>query len=196
MTSDDFVPVNVITLSGEDQIRAYIHPTRMTILERLAGEKQSVSGIARTLGVHPANLTHHFKLLEKAGLIKLVEKRDTGKNYEKLYRAAAYHFTVSTQGDSPANKKVLALSILHDNLTAAIEAQRAREDDSPVFGYVKEMRMSMEDIGRFHGKLVKLLDEFAARRPKDGKPYTVNVGFYPGESAEASGREVHIHADD
>ncbi|MDO9121366.1 MAG: helix-turn-helix domain-containing protein, partial [Anaerolineaceae bacterium] len=62
-----------MTINSDEQIRAYINPTRMTILSYLAKEKQSVSMIAQLLKVHPANLTHHFKVLEKVGLIKLVE---------------------------------------------------------------------------------------------------------------------------
>ncbi len=88
MSNYDITPSTTLELNTNEQIRAYVNPTRMTILAMLAQEKQSVSGIARKLNVHPANLTHHFKLLEKVGLIKLVEKRETGKNLEKFYRAS------------------------------------------------------------------------------------------------------------
>jgi DNA-binding transcriptional ArsR family regulator len=195
MTNNDFSPVTMMTLSAEDKIRAYVHPTRMTILELLAREKQSVSGVARLLGVHPANLTHHFKILEKAGLIKLVEKRDTGKNLEKLYRAVAYHFIVNTAGEPLTNKKVLALSILHDNLTAALEMLRHQDDEQPVFGYLKGMRLRLEDVAKFNQKLVKLLDEFAARHPKDGAAYTVNISFYPGETEQQPSQSVNLYDD-
>jgi DNA-binding transcriptional ArsR family regulator len=194
MTNNDFAPAAMMALSDEEKIRAYVHPTRMTILELLAREKQSVSGVARVLGVHPANLTHHFKLLEKTGLIKLVEKRDTGKNLEKLYRSVALGFTVSPRDESPANKKVLALSILHDNLTAAIRDQRSRDDDSPVIGYLRGMRLRPGDVAKFNEKLVRLLEEFGARRPKDGSDYVVNVSLYPGEPVPGSGKEVRIDA--
>jgi len=33
-------------------------------------EKRTVTGVARLMQVHPANLTHHFKLLERVGLIR------------------------------------------------------------------------------------------------------------------------------
>jgi len=182
----------MIVLSAEDKIRAYVHPTRMTILERLAREKQSVSGVARALGVHPANLTHHFKLLEKAGMIRLVEKRDTGKNLEKLYRAAAYHFTVNLADETVENKKVLALSILHDHLTAALASLRGRPEEEAVFGLLKNLRLKPGEVAAFQQKLMRLLEGYAARRPKDGADYVVNISFYPGEPAGGSGKEIHI----
>jgi DNA-binding transcriptional ArsR family regulator len=195
MANYDFTPVTMMTLSTEETVRAYVHPIRMSILEMLGREKQSVSGIARTLGVHPANLTHHFKLLEKAGLIKLVEKRDTGKNLEKLYRAVAYHFTVGLAGETIDNKKVLALSIVHDNLTAAIQSLKRQGDEKTVFGLLKNIRMNPEQIGRFYQKLTKLLEEFEKSHPKDGEAYTVNISFYPGEPADPAAGEVIIREE-
>ena len=182
MTSDDFVPVNVITLSGEDQIRAYIHPTRMTILERLAGEKQSVSGIARTLGVHPANLTHHFKLLEKAGLIKLVEKRDTGKNLEKYYRAVAYNFTVNLDADRPIDKGTLALSVLRDNLSAAIQSLKTKGQEALVLGVLQTVYLRPEDVEQLQAGLANLLETYSAPRSESSTAYQINLSLYPGET--------------
>lgn len=196
MTNYEFTPVSMMALSEEEQIRAYVHPVRMSILDMLAKEKQSVTGVARELGVHPANLTHHFKLLERAGLIKLVEKRDTGKNFEKLYRAAAHHFTVNVAGEPLTDKKVLALSILHDNLAAAIQEQKHSTDDRTVFGYLKGMQLKPEDVARFHQKLVRLLDEFASRPAKGGTAYTLNVSFYPGVAGQGPERSVLIREGD
>ena len=81
-----------LVIHSDEQIRAYVHPTRMVILDLLAKEKMTVTGIARQLDTHPANITHHIKQLEKAGLIVLVEKRETGKNLEKYYRASCLSF--------------------------------------------------------------------------------------------------------
>jgi DNA-binding transcriptional ArsR family regulator len=182
----------MMPLTDDKQIRAYAHPTRMAILEQLGREKQSVSGIARTLGVHPANLTHHFKLLEKTGLIRLVEKRDTGKNLEKLYRAVAFHFTVNLAGETLTNKKVLALSLLHDNLTAAIQAMKGQDDEATVFGLMKSLKLKPEDVAKFQQRLMKLLEEYEKRASKDGAPYTVNISFYPGEAVDGAGGELYI----
>ncbi|MBN2086450.1 MAG: helix-turn-helix transcriptional regulator [Anaerolineales bacterium] len=195
MPNDDFAPVTQMVLTEDKKIRAYAHPVRMNILEQLGREKHSISGIARALGVHPANITHHFKLLEQAGLIRLVEKRDTGKNLEKFYRAAAYHFSVNLAGEPLAGKKTLALSILHDSLTAALQAVKGQGDEAAVFGLLKNLRLAPGDVPKFQARLMKLVEEYEKRRPKDGAAYTVNISFYPGEPVAGEGGELFIREE-
>ena len=67
------------TLTTEAEIAAYMNRTRMAILNALRDGAGTASQIAAKLGVHPANLTRHMRLLEEAGLIELVEKRDIGR---------------------------------------------------------------------------------------------------------------------
>jgi len=194
MSNYDIDPSPTQTLTSDEQIRAYANPTRMTILALLAKEKESVSGIARQLGVHPANLTHHFKLLEKTGLIELVEKRETGKNLEKYYRATAYHFTVSAS-DQLANQKALALSILRDNLTSALHTLTDPDDERIVLGSVKTVCLHPDDIARFAQKLLDLLEEFEDNAAEDGEFYSLNVSLYPTEATSLPSQEITIRTD-
>lgn len=196
MSNEDLTPLLTLSLTTEKQIRAYVHPTRMTILASLASEKQTVSGIARQLGVHPANLTHHFKLLEKVGLIKLVEKRDTGKNLEKYYRAVSYNFTVSLGGESQVNKQALALSILRDNLSAGLKALNIQGGDQTVMAFLKTARLRPEEIVEFEKKLLILLNEFNALDSTTGTAYNLNIGLYPGEVENRSVQEIHIREEE
>src|SRR5215470_16254095 len=76
------------------QQKAYFHPVRMKILNFLTRERLTVSQAAERLRVHPANITHHFRILKGAGLIRLVEKRDVGRVVEKYYEAVAVVFDV------------------------------------------------------------------------------------------------------
>ncbi len=195
MSNYDITPSPVQALTTDEQIRAYINPTRMTILSLMAQEKRSVSGIARQLGVHPANLTHHVKLLEKAGLIELVEKRETGKNLEKFYRATAYHFTVSA-GGQPANQQLLALSILRDNLTTALQTLENQSGDQPVLGVLKTVRLKPEDVEAFAQKLLDLAAEFSGRAADAGTVYSLNASLYPTLAANMPAREISIRADE
>jgi DNA-binding transcriptional ArsR family regulator len=194
MSSNDINPSPDQVLTHEEQVRAYVNPTRMTILAFLAREKDSVSGVARRLNVHPANLTHHFKLLEKVGLIQLVEKRETGKNLEKLYRAVAYHFTVNA-GVRISNKQVLGLSILRDNLTAAIQSLSSQPEDHIVLGVLKTVRLSPEDILKFQQRLLDLAEEFGVSAATDGVVYSLNGSLYPTEAGPLPAQEISIRAE-
>jgi DNA-binding transcriptional ArsR family regulator len=195
MSNYDITPSTTLELITNEQIRAYVNPTRMTILAMLAQEKQSVSGIARKLNVHPANLTHHFKLMEKVGLIKLVEKRETGKNLEKFYRAIATHFTIET-GNETSNKKILALAILRDNLTAALHSLKDQGDERDVLGVLKTVCLKPEDIVKFEQKLLRLADEFGKSSTPTGIFYSLNASLYPTEAGNAPAQEILIRADE
>jgi DNA-binding transcriptional ArsR family regulator len=191
MSNYDITPSPEQGLHTDEQIRAYVNPTRMTILSYLSQEKDSVSGIARRLNVHPANLTHHFKLLEKVGLIQLVEKRETGKNLEKLYRASAYHYTVQVEGKI-ANKKLLALSILRDNLTAALHRLDRKQGDQNVLAILKTVRLDPKDVTRFQQKLMTLSEEFEKRSFENGLAYSLNASLYPTEVGDLGRQEITI----
>jgi DNA-binding transcriptional ArsR family regulator len=191
---EDITPLPSQVLTTDEQIRAYVHPTRMTILAILARAKGSVSMVARQFKVHPANLTHHFKCLEKAGLIKKVETRDTGKNFEKLYRAVAFHFTVSV-GNDLMTKKALALSILRDNLTAAVQSVGSTPADLPVMGIIKTVRLSPRDIGKFQKRLVSLAAEFERSDSKDGVVYSLNSSLYPSDAGDIPAQRITLQAD-
>lgn len=184
-----------MALAGDAQIRAYVHPTRMTILALLAEEKQSVSGVARRLGVHPANLTHHFKLLEKTGLIRLVEKRDTGKNLEKYYRAVAYQFSVAPNA-SMDEKRALVLAILRDNLTAALQSLKYEAEERAVLGLLKTVRVKPDDLARFSEKLFALAEAFTALDSESGTLcYSLNMSLYPTQAGDQPAQEIFIGDD-
>jgi DNA-binding transcriptional ArsR family regulator len=195
MSNYNFSPSPTQILTTDEQVRAYVNPTRMSILHMLAQEKQSVSGVARQMGVHPANLTHHFKLLEKVGLIQLVEKRETGKNLEKLYRATAYQFIVQA-GDQPVDQQVLVLSILRDNLNAALQSLKNQAGEQPVLGVLKTVCLKPEDVEKFAQKLLEIAQEFEALAAESGEVYNLNVSLYPTEAGPAPAREIVIGRDD
>jgi DNA-binding transcriptional ArsR family regulator len=90
-----FEPLPILTISGPAETRAFLHPLRFRILRMLIGEALTVSAVARRLAVHPANLTHHFRLLSQSGLIRGLEERPAGRGAGRLYRAAALRFTLA-----------------------------------------------------------------------------------------------------
>ncbi|HSW59073.1 MAG TPA: helix-turn-helix domain-containing protein [Dehalococcoidales bacterium] len=179
----DFEPEQLYTLTSVAQIKAYVHSTRIMLLSMLSNGKRTISSIARENGVHPANLTHHFRLLEKAGLIRLVEKRDTGKNLEKYYRAVAYNFVINLDAESSKtviNKKALGLEILRDNLSAAIRTV-SKDDDDDVVAVLGVSRLTVQDAERLEKKVYEFIDEFRRCDSPLGKPFTLNLSAYPAE---------------
>jgi DNA-binding transcriptional ArsR family regulator len=191
MSNEIFLPQKVHILKDDAQIKGYIHPTRITLLEILSSEKRTISSVAKELGVHPANITHHFKLLEKTGLIRLVEKRDTGKNLEKYYRAIAYTFEVASNS---SNKSAIALSILKNDLSAAINNLK-KSDPKKSIAFLATARISADRFDHFAINLENLINEFKKADSKGGEAYTINLSLYPFEIEHPdhlSSKEVRI----
>ena len=184
-------PKKLSVLSDSRQIKAYIHPARINILRMLGIQKMTVSSVAKKLKVHPANITHHFRLLEKTGLIVLVEKRDIGQNIEKYYRSVARRFLVSFEKTSKPNKKILALTILRDSLSAGISTIR-REEKYDIVSAIRMVKVKPGDIKHLQRKIMKLIKEFTQMRSAKGRAYTMNISVYPAETEITGHKEVII----
>jgi len=157
----------------------------------LANKKRTVSNVAKELGVHPANITHHFKLLEKVGLIRLVETRDIGKNIEKYYRSIARNFVVSFDKSGKISREALELSILRNDLSTAINTVK-RDDKHQVIAVIKIAKILPRDIKPLQRKIMKLIKEFAQYDSAKGKAYTINISVYPNETNFPSREEIII----
>jgi putative molybdopterin biosynthesis protein len=76
-------------LNDFSQIKLLADPRRLKILRQLMTAPASLTQLGLTMGEHPAWVRHHLKLLEKAGLVEIVETRITSGVVEKFYRAHA-----------------------------------------------------------------------------------------------------------
>ena len=113
-------------LTTEKQITAYLHRTRMQIVAELQNGAATVTQIAKKLGVHPANLTRNFRILSEAGLIELVEKRDTGQNLEKWYATLADSFEIVPSDDELA---AFRDSVIEEQICQANDTEKYRENE-------------------------------------------------------------------
>jgi DNA-binding transcriptional ArsR family regulator len=191
MTNINMKPKKILVLSTDSRIKAYVHPTRIAILSMLAAKKKTVSNVAKELGVHPANITHHFRLLEKAGLIKLVERRDIGKNIEKYYRAIARNFIIGVEKRGKSNKQALELAILRNDLSTAISTVK-RNDKHDVVAVIKIARILPHDVKLLRKKIMKIIREFSRYDSAKGRAYTLNISVYPTEADHVSRAEIII----
>lgn len=167
-------------LTSEQEVKAYVHPLRMKILGVLAKEARTISQIARGLEVHPANITHHFRILEKAKLLALVEERDIGRTVEKYYRATAMAFEISPPEGAVQNANSKVLSFLKDDLVAAIGSLHG-DDREEVIGLIKQTKISRSDFKVFCERLQGLIGEFERAGASEGIGYTLNLSLYPNQ---------------
>lgn len=110
--------------------------TRLEIIESLF-LPTSVAEVADRMGVPRTRLYHHFKLLEDAGMIRVVDSRRSGAQTEKIYQLAAYSFQPSKKFMKSALPRQKAQAVIKsifgsteaDFVRAVASGQAPLEDD-------------------------------------------------------------------
>ena len=168
------------TLSTDAEISAYLHRARMAILDVLRDGAATTTQIAARLGVHPANLTRHMRVLEQAGLVALVEKRDTGRNLEKYYAATARRFRVAPEPATPAAPHKIALTFARSELSAAL-VRLPDETTDPITAFVLQASVAPEMAKAFAEELAGVAERFFAADRDGGQAYQLVLALYPGD---------------
>ena len=121
------------TIQDFEHLKILADPRRLAILRLLMVDSATLSQLGQILGEHPARVRHHLKLLERAGLVELVDQRVVRGFVEKYYRARARAFTLQ-QIVLPANVETGALAILgsHDLALEALAAELRQVKPAPL----------------------------------------------------------------
>lgn len=173
-------PAEVLVLHRPSQVRAYLHPVRHRMLQFLSAEPMTASQVAERLGVHPANLTHHFRALRAGRLVRLVEERDIGRVVEKYYRAVARRFEVrAASAASAANAGAQALGLLEADLHAAAHALSA--DERALVVHLANARLPEHAFDGFARELAALVQRWRVTTAKAdaGRWYSLGLALYP-----------------
>lgn len=104
------------------------HPQRLAILQHLMNNASTLSQLAKLMNTYPAQVRHHLKLLEEAGLVALTSTRIVRGFVEKYYQATAnaYYVNLNILPQQPQRKTVVALGS-HD-LALELLAEQMRKD--------------------------------------------------------------------
>jgi DNA-binding transcriptional ArsR family regulator len=172
-------------LRTEAEISAYLHRARMAILDVLQAGPATSSQVAARLGVHPANLTRHLRVLSAAGLIVLTETRDTGRNLEKYYARVADRFVVEPDPGGLASPHRIALTFAQSQLAAALVRLPERVEE-PVAALSLTVRLSAARAREFADELSRLARRFGEDE-EAGHPYEAVLALFPGEGPAGQG---------
>jgi DNA-binding transcriptional ArsR family regulator len=167
---DDF------TVSTPEQLRALSNPTRWRILGRLIDDPASIQELARSLGAAKGTIGHHVHVLERAGLIRLVERTRVRGVVEKRYARVARQFKLPEADSVPAESRQ---EIGTMPLRQAIEEARpASGQDDPSMSLVIRARMPADRARRFAAMIEVLAAEFSDGAPGSGETYGLVAGIY------------------
>lgn len=90
------LPAPLEVVRGADRARILLAGPRRTLLQALS-EPDSAAGLARRLKIPRQRINYHLRLLEKEGLVELVEQRRRGNCLERVVRATARAFVISAE---------------------------------------------------------------------------------------------------
>ncbi len=130
--------------------------TRCRILALLRLGEFSASDLARALGLTPQAVSYHLRLLERAGLVKVVRTEVRRNLVEKYYRAVAKRFVVSyLVAESPEAAR-LAKEVLGE-LARGFRA----------LGYDIDEERGAEILRRFLALKARALEEVLSRKREE-----------------------------
>lgn len=119
---------NYMEIETAEQLKAIADPLRRRLLGIFASEPMTTKQAAGLLSEKPTKLYHHVDLLEKTGLIELIETRQNRGTVERYYRSVAKKFAVGKELVEVSSSTGDENSI-ENMLTAALEdsARKLRE---------------------------------------------------------------------
>lgn len=181
-----------------DTLRVVADPLRNQIVELLIHTPLTVKQVAERLGLAPSKLYYHMGLLEKHGIIEVVETRMVANLQEKDYRATAHIFTVAPEllsfgtaagRDSISAIVVSTLDATREDFLRTMEARTLAlgqgETGQPRRAILSReiARVPESHLLEFMERLQALLEDFRAADGNDGSEprhnYAFTAALYP-----------------
>lgn len=169
----DYELAETLDVTLPAQYRALFEPTRLEIVSLLLERAATTSELAVALDKPKGTVGHHLKVLEDAGLVRVVRTKRVRALEARYYGRTARVFLYHTVGEaSTQSQRVLS--------TAAAEMAAVPADtDLPNTGNIRYARIPTERAAEYVNRLNELLMEFA-REPRGGDTtYGLVVGLYP-----------------
>ena len=167
-----------VEASTPAQLKAIGHRTRATILDMVLERAATTTELAEALGQPKGTVGHHLKVLEAAGLVRVVATRQVRALTAKYYGRTGR--TIVIKGDYLGAENMFPM--LSEAMAEATEAMGAGvvDDDHalPTFT-LRHVRLSEERAAAFAERLHAVAIEFS-ELPRDGDTvYGLIAGIYP-----------------
>jgi DNA-binding transcriptional ArsR family regulator len=166
----DYDAPDLLLVQEPEQLRALGDDLRTRIIVLLREHAHSITELAELVGLPKGTVGHHVKVLEKAGLVRVVRTRKVRALTERYYGRTARLFVFKSTDDAGGEDvRNLAAASLR---TAAEEMLPPDDDDRTTFAVLR-MRLTDADARRFARRLEKLERDFMAANDPRGKPYSL-----------------------
>jgi DNA-binding transcriptional ArsR family regulator len=181
-TIPDYESLDTMMVSEPAQLRALGDDIRTKIVALLRDRAASTTELAARLGIPKGTAGHHVKVLERAGLVKVVRTRQVRAVTERYYGRVARLFLIRC--DDESDKDALVPFIAATQL-------RSAADELTAAGIVSTQglihtRLSPADTRRFVRRLEKLVSDFRTSEDPDGEPMGLAIALYPQARQDAA----------
>jgi DNA-binding transcriptional ArsR family regulator len=174
LPAPDYEADDVLVVDETEQLRALGDDLRSGIVVMLRERAASVTELAQKLGLPKGTVGHHVKVLEKAGLVRVVRTRQVRAVTEKYYgRTARLFLFKSNDADGEDVRNVAAASLRR----AAEEMLPLGDDDRATFAVLRT-RLADTDARRLSRRLEKLTRDFLDAEDPDGEPFGLAVALF------------------
>jgi DNA-binding transcriptional ArsR family regulator len=189
-------PIPELLITDLETHKALVNPLRVRLLELLVDEAQTVKQLAAAVDVEPVKLYYHINLLEKNGLIRVVDTQVVSGIIEKWYRVTALNYRI--------DRKILSLQedeqlvfleeafasifdgtkelIRHNTAVSTIDLQQNTPHPHSLHLTRSRGYLSEAQAHAFYEKLQALILEFEgsikAPNEDDGK-YVLTMALFP-----------------
>ncbi len=174
----DYPADETLVVSDPEQLRALGGELRGRIIGLLRERAWSNQQLALELQLPKGTVAHHVKVLERAGLIRVVHERKvravTERFYGRVARLFLFHF------EDPEEARAAGAATLRD---AAFQLDRAVSERT-AWGFVLS-RLSPKDQARFARRAEKLLEDFRAADAAGGDPHRLAIAYWEASSHDA-----------
>jgi DNA-binding transcriptional ArsR family regulator len=174
----DYPAEDVLVLEDAAMLRALGGELRGRIVDLLRERAASATELAQALDVPKGTAGYHLKVLERAGLVRVVATRRVRAVTEKFYGRVARLFLVNPEGrDESHPKGAIAAGMLRQG---ANEVPRQGVDPELIKGGLIHTRMRPATARRFIRRLDDLLKDFRAQEDPNGEDvFVIAASIFP-----------------
>jgi DNA-binding transcriptional ArsR family regulator len=164
----------VLVVQEPEQLRALGDQLRAKIVLLIRERAASITELAEALAMPKGTVGHHVKVLEKAGLVRVVRTRKVRALTEKYYGRVARLFVLKSDDSLPeelAGGSLTALMLRQ----AADEAIGTRAEDQSALLHA---RLREKDVTRFQRRLNRLVADFRRSEDPEGELFALALALF------------------
>lgn len=89
--------LDLLLLDTEERIKAFTHPYRMKLVHvfRQTRREMTATEVAKVLGDGPGKVHYHMRILESAGIVRVVRTESVNGIIARYYEPSALHYSVA-----------------------------------------------------------------------------------------------------